>query len=138
MLSHRKLLIGSSLYAPGIGLAPSALAVCGNTGKIISAGLCTTPQNLVTSNGTVVSGATLSTGTNTAYTASAANALVTNSGVITSTNATETMVLNGAGDSLVNTGTIINTNPQAYAALAVSQTTPVAGIDNSGLISVRR
>src|SRR5215472_19266720 len=54
-------------------------------GMLTTPGLCTIPQTLTAATGTIVSGATLSTGLNTtAYTVSSSNATVTNSGVVTS------------------------------------------------------
>ena len=54
-------------------------------GVLTTPGVCTTPQILIGATGTIVSGATLSTGLNrTAYSVSSNNAMVTNSGVVTS------------------------------------------------------
>jgi hypothetical protein len=62
-----KFLIGTSLYALSIAIAPRALATCANgNGSVLTTGVCVTPQTLSSAIGTIVSGATLSTGTPTA------------------------------------------------------------------------
>jgi uncharacterized protein with beta-barrel porin domain len=66
------------------GLEAHADCAAGD-GVLTTPGVCTTPQILTGATGTIVSSATLSTGLNTtAYSVSSSNAMVTNSGVVTS------------------------------------------------------
>src|SRR3954470_19423713 len=77
-------------------------------GNVTSPGLCTTPQNLTGPTGTIVSGATLSTGpTTTAYTVSSTAATVTNSGTATA-QGSQVFLINGGGGTQRSTITLNN------------------------------
>jgi hypothetical protein len=134
MFSHRKLLLGTSIYAICVALAPRALGDCANgNGSITVAGLCANPQNLILPSGTVVSGATLSTGSSPAYTFSGTKDSLTNSGIITSDGYYD-VVLDGTDNTLVNDGTITDsTNNSEQFVIQVNGTQ--TAITNNGLIS---
>ena len=104
-------------------------------GNVTSPGLCTTPQNLTGPTGTIVSGATLSTGpTTTAYTVSSTAATVTNSGTATA-QGSQVFLINGGGGTqrstitLNNSGTI--TAVPGGNAVTVSSLGPPASVQVS-------
>jgi fibronectin-binding autotransporter adhesin len=119
--------------------APSAKADCAaGDGNIDTAGLCTIPQKLAGPTGIVVDGATLSTGTQVAYTASGSPAAVTNAGTILSSG-TAAFLYNfqpnpppirpSGSIQLTNTGSIIAEQGVAVAGAGFSE-----NIINTGTI----
>ncbi len=125
-------IIGIAVHALALlGAAEDARADCAaGDGNITAAGTCTTPQNLTTPTGVVVSGATLTTGPNTtAYTVSSNNATVTNSGAVAS-QGPQAFLVNSTGGNLLNNGSI---NASQGVAIVIN---PSAGlsITNTGSI----
>src|SRR5580698_7400725 len=84
---RQALVLGSSVFALAAGWAGAAAAQCtAGDGQVTTTGVCNTQQTLTTSTGTVVAGATLSTGAATAYIVAIGNASLANSGTIASAN----------------------------------------------------
>src|ERR1700720_38878 len=111
------------LIASGLSLLAArntAYADCASgDGNITSPGTCTTPQNLTGQTGTVVGGATLATGASqTAYTISSNNSMVTNSGTVSSQGA-PAFQASGRGGTLTNSGTITATGDTPTIVSAV-------------------
>src|SRR5580700_1661459 len=100
-----RLMIGITIQAFALLGAPDeARADCASgDGNIAAPGICTVPQVLTGSAGTIVSGAALTTTNTAAYTISGQNATVTNSGRVTGVGF-PAFVANSTGGTLINNG----------------------------------
>lgn len=145
MRLSKRAVVAVALYVVYLACPITAVADCAaGDGNITSPGLCTTPQNLTAASGTVVAGATLSTGSGTtAYTISSNNSSVTNAGSITSAGL-QAVLMNGSGSATLNgftaggfTSTLSNsgliTAPQGTAI--VVKDGQVLNVTNTGTIT---